>query len=47
MPEEIINFRKKQLQKIKERDYVWLYCNSGKEMELVEKYKELGYNFTV
>lgn len=47
MPEEIINFRKMWIKKLQEKDYVWLYCSSGYEMELVKKYKELGYNFTV
>lgn len=45
MPEEIITFRKKQRQKLQERDDIWLYCNSSKEIELVEKYRKLGYNF--
>lgn len=45
MPEEMITFRKKWLQKLHEKDHLWLYCNSGKEMELYEKYKKLGFKF--
>lgn len=45
MPEEIINFRKLWIKKLQEKDYVWLYCSAGYEMELVKKYRELGYNF--
>lgn len=47
MPEEIINFRKLWIKKLQEKDYVWLYCSSGYEMELVEKYRKLGYKFKV
>lgn len=47
MPEEIINFRKMWIKKLQEKDYVWLYCSSGYEMELVEKYRKLGYKFKV
>lgn len=45
MPEEIINFRNKWVEKLMVKDYVWLFCNAGVEAELVEKYKKLGYKF--